>query len=227
MRRGAARGSARRRRPRAWIPAMTPRKTMISPALSKSESMKAPSLLAWPVARASVPSNMSKTPPMKTTRPPTTQGWRPTRMAPDDGDPEPDERQRRSASARPGPCASAIGSKTFLKRARESLEIVIGVAPLAREAMPRMARSRSATSPNASGRRRQMVSRPTRRLWIRPAARRRLRWWLTSGCDRPTCAMSSRTRGLALGQPPHDAQAVHVGEGLVEGPQVAEVFGLE
>ena len=40
-------------------------------ARSKTLSMNAPSGLAWPVARASVPSNMSKTPPMKTTMPPT------------------------------------------------------------------------------------------------------------------------------------------------------------
>ena len=49
---------------------MQPRKTRISPSLSKVESMNAPNLLALPVARASVPSNMSKTPPMKTTMPP-------------------------------------------------------------------------------------------------------------------------------------------------------------
>ena len=35
------------------------------------------------------------------------------------------------------------------------------------------------------------------------------------------------TRGLALGEPAHDAQAVDVGEGLVEGAQVAQVIGLD
>ena len=45
---------------------------MASPQRSKTESMNAPNLLTLPVARASVPSNMSKTPPMKTTMPPTT-----------------------------------------------------------------------------------------------------------------------------------------------------------
>ena len=33
-------------------------------------------------------------------------------------------------------------------------------------------------------------------------------------------------RRLALGKPPHDAQAVHVGQGLVESTQVAELVGL-
>ena len=32
-------------------------------------------------------------------------------------------------------------------------------------------------------------------------------------------------RRLALGEPAHDAQAVHVGEGLVEGAQLAQVSG--
>ena len=36
-----------------------------------------------------------------------------------------------------------------------------------------------------------------------------------------------RDAGLALGEAPHDAQAVHVGEGLVEGAQLAQVVGLE
>ena len=39
--------------------------------------------------------------------------------------------------------------------------------------------------------------------------------------------MSSVTDGLALGEPPHDAQAVHVGQGLVEGAQVAQIVGLD
>jgi len=33
--------------------------------------------------------------------------------------------------------------------------------------------------------------------------------------------------GLAVGQATHDAQPVHVGEGLVEGAQLAQVVGLE
>ena len=39
--------------------------------------------------------------------------------------------------------------------------------------------------------------------------------------------MSSRDRGLAVGEAPDDAQPVHVGEGLVERAQVAQVVGLE
>ena len=43
---------------------------------SKIESMNAPNWLTLPVARASVPSNMSKTPPTKTTMPPTSHSLR-------------------------------------------------------------------------------------------------------------------------------------------------------
>ena len=45
---------------------------MASPQRSKTESMNAPNGLTLPVARASVPSNMSKAPPTKTTMPPMT-----------------------------------------------------------------------------------------------------------------------------------------------------------
>ena len=38
--------------------------------------------------------------------------------------------------------------------------------------------------------------------------------------------MSSRDGGLAVGEPAHDAQPVHVGHDLVEGAQLAQVFGL-
>ncbi len=97
---------------------------MISPALSKVESMKAPNVLALPVARARVPSNMSNTPPMKTTRPPTTQSWRPTRIDPMTVIAKP-MRVRPFGVSPARPMASAIGSKTFLIAQRDSLEIVM------------------------------------------------------------------------------------------------------
>ena len=67
---------------------------MASPHRSKTESMNAPSRLTLPVARASVPSNMSKTPPTNTTIPPTVQYPRRDQAGADDGDPEADEGQR-------------------------------------------------------------------------------------------------------------------------------------
>ena len=97
---------------------------MISPALSKIESMKAPSVLALPVARASVPSNMSNTPPTKTTMPPTTQSCRPTRIDPMTVIAKP-MRVRPFGVSPARPIASAIGSKTFLITVRDSLEIVM------------------------------------------------------------------------------------------------------
>src|SRR4029450_6018650 len=103
---------------------MQPRKTRISPALSKVESMKAPNLLVWPVARARVPSNMSKTPPTKTTMPPMTHAWTPPRTEPTAVIAKP---IRVSAfGVRPSrPIARAIGSKICLMRPRDSFEMVI------------------------------------------------------------------------------------------------------
>ena len=103
---------------------MTPRKTRISPALSKVESMNEPSRLVWPVARARVPSNMSKTPPMKTTRPPTTQSSSPTSAAPTPVMMKPMTVSPSGVSPR-RPIARAIGSKIFLIWPRDSLEIVM------------------------------------------------------------------------------------------------------
>ena len=69
--------------------------------------------------------------------------------------------------------------------------MVISSTP-ARDAEDRRARARRPRrTPRAGGV--QIVSRPTRRVSTRPATRRRLRWWLTSGWLRPTWAMSSAT----------------------------------
>ena len=126
------------------------------PQRSKTESMKAPSLLTLPVARASVPSNMSKAPPMKMTSPPTSHACVASRTAPTTVIPNP-MRVRPSGVSPTRPMASAIGSKTFLKRARE----LVGDRHDGRRLSSRRRgrgspRSRSATSPNASGRRLQM-----------------------------------------------------------------------
>ncbi len=122
------------------------------------------------------------------------------------------------------PIASAIGSKTFLIRPRDSLEMVmIGGQP----ATPRMARSRAANSVKASSRRRQIVSRPRRRVTTTPAARRRPRCQRDERLAEPDVLDQLGDRGLAIGEPAHDAQPVDVGHDLVEGTQLAQVVGLD
>ena len=74
---------------------------MASPQRSKTESMNAPSLLTLPVARASVPSNMSKAPPMKTTMPPTASAGGRRRIAPTTVIAEADEGQAVGRQAEP------------------------------------------------------------------------------------------------------------------------------
>src|SRR3954463_15711752 len=87
--------------------------------------MKAPNGLTAPVARASVPSNMSNAPPMKTTSPPRTQTCAASKAAPTTEIPKP--MSVSPLGVRPArPIARAIGSKTFLIRPRDSLEIVTG-----------------------------------------------------------------------------------------------------
>ena len=90
-----------------------------------------------------------------------------------------------------------------------------------------MARSRSATSPKASGRRLQTVSRPTRWLWIEPGGAEALEVVADERLAEAHVRDELADRGVALGEAPDDAQPVHVGEGLVERPQVAEVIGLD
>src|SRR4249919_3107989 len=104
---------------------------MASPQRSNTESMNAPNGLTLPVARASVPSNMSKAPPMNTMMPPITQSWAARSAAPTTEIPKP--MSVSPFGVRPTrPIASAMGSKTFLIRPRDSLEMVTGL-PLARE----------------------------------------------------------------------------------------------
>ncbi len=156
--------------------------------------MNAPRRLTRPVARASVPSNMSKTPPAKTTRPPTSQSWLASRIAPTAVIAEPDEREPVRRQPQP-----AEGERDRLAELLEPATRLVGdrhpgvlsSRPAGRS--PARARSRAATSSNAPGRREQMVSRPTRRVTTRPASRSRLRWWLTRGWDSPTWSISSVT----------------------------------
>ena len=92
--------------------------------------------------------------------------------------------------------------------------------------MPSTSRWRSATAWKASGRSVQRTSRPLRRVSTRPAARRRPRCQLTSGCERPTCSMSSVTDRAAASESLDDAQPVDVGECLVEDPELTKLVGL-
>src|SRR4029079_69846 len=85
--------------------------------------MNAPNGLTLPVARARVPSNMSKAPPTKTTMPPMTQSCATRSRAPAIEMPKP--MRVRPLGVRPArPIARATGSKTFLIRPRDSLEMV-------------------------------------------------------------------------------------------------------
>ena len=188
---------------------------MISPARSKIESMNAPSVLTWPVARASVPSNMSKTPPTKTTRPPTSQTWTPTRTAPTTVIANPMRVSAFGRQARAGPSPSAIGSKTFLIAAAG----VVGDRhrSAGQLAKPRMARSRAANSAKASSRRRQTVSRPWRARLDDAGGAQPAEVPRDERLGQARRGRSARVDGrLAVGQAADDPQPVHVGHGLVE-----------
>ena len=91
---------------------------------------------------------------------------------------------------------------------------------------PSRARSRARCASNDSGTSEQTVSRPLRRVVTMPAARSLPRCQLTSGWESPTWSMSSVTVAAPAGQALDDAQAVDVGEGLVEVAQLAQVIGL-
>src|SRR4051794_16912080 len=203
----------------ARSPAMTPRKTRISPILSKVESMNEPSRLVWPVARASVPSNMSKTPPMKTMRPPTIQNWTPTSAAPA-------AVMRKPMTVSPSgvrprrPIASAIGSKIFLIWLRDSLEIVMsashpqyGPLPLGELVKclgPETADRLSAPAPGLDDAGAPEATDVPRHERLRQA----------------DMGDELGDRRLTVRQPADDPEAIHVGHDLVEGAQLAQVIGL-
>ena len=138
----------------------------------------------------------------------------------DDGDPEADERQ--PVGVRPRrPIPSAIGSKTFLIRPRDSFEIVIGSAGHAED---------RALARGEFGER--LLAQAADRLAAVPA-----RLDHAGGAEAAEVPRHERLRqpdmrdelgdgGLAVGEPAHDAQTVDVGHDLVEGTQLAEVFGL-
>ena len=182
--------------------------------------MNAPSLLTLPVARASVPSNMSKAPPMKTTIPPTSQSWRREETAPTTVIPKPISVS--PSGVRPSrPIPSAIGSKTFLMRPRDSFEIDIGLArhaedrALAGRELRECLLAEAADGLAALAPRLDDASSPEATEMPR---HERLR--------EPDVGDELGDGRLALGQATDDAQAVHVGHDLVEGTQLAKFFGL-
>ena len=141
-----------------------------------------------------------------------------------DGDGEPDQGQDVRRQAERGPSPRAIGSKMPLTRERVSFEMVIAWHWLA---MPRIARSRSATSPKASG------TKAHDRLATDAAG-------VDEAGDTQALEVVADERlaqadvgdelgdaGLTVREASDDAQPIHVGEGLVEGAQLAQVVGLE
>ena len=117
---------------------------------------------------------------------------------------------------------SAIGSKTFLIRVRESFEMVIGLAY-----EPEGGALPAANSSNASSRRRQIVSRPWRRVSTTPVARRRVRCQDDERLGQPDVVDQLGHGGVAVREPTQDAQPVHVRHDLVERAQLAQVVRLD
>src|SRR5829696_747522 len=162
---------------------------------------------------------MSKTPPMKTMRPPTIQSCTPTSAAPAAVMTKPMTVRPSGVSPR-RPMASAIGSKIFLIRPRDSFESVMSAGDAQDCPFP--------------------LGELVERLLAEPADR------LTAMAPRFDDARAAqaadmpgderlretdmrdqlRDRGLAVGQSPNDAEAIHVGHDLVKGAQLAEVIGL-
>src|SRR3990170_1984616 len=189
---------------------------MASPQRSKTESMNAPSGLACPVARARVPSNMSNTPPAKTTMPPMAHSLAPSRTAPATVMAKP---TRVSASGvRPAlPMASATGSKVRLIRSRPAFERVIGSAhdaedgPLARGDLVEGLRTEADDdlAPVALGRDETGVAQA---LDIMGDER----------LGQSDVLDELRDGRRAIGQAADDAETIDVGQRLVERAQAAE-----
>ena len=99
-------------------------------------------------------------------------------------------------------------------------------AVCSRCSMPRTRRSCSAKARNASGRRRETVSRPTRRVWMRPATPEPAEVPRDERLAEPDPLDELGDGRLALGEALDDPQAVHVGERLVDDAQRAQVVGL-
>src|SRR4051812_26521420 len=193
---------------------------MASPQRSKTESMNAPSVLALPVARASVPSNMSKTPPTNTMIPPASQSCparsaapttviaKPTRVSPSG------VRPRR-------PIPSAIGSKTFLIVDRDSFEIVMCSAGDPEDCPFAGVELVEGCGPQAADR---LAPDPAR---LDDTGRSETAQM--PGHERlgePHMVGQLGHRRITMGEPAHDAQPVHVGHDLVEGTQLAEIVRL-
>ena len=161
--------------------------------------MNAPSLLTLLVARARAPSNRSKTPPKTTRRPATSQAWAPAATAATQA-----MRKPMTVSAlgdRPSrPRPTAIGVMRPRTRARVSGETS---DPLTRRPARRRRRSpRRGRAPAPGGSRTTRTPRgrscgrsrgPAGARVTSPTSRSLPRCHDTSGCDRPTWAMSSVT----------------------------------
>ena len=200
-------------------PTTSPRYTITSPARSNTESMKAPRLLTRPVARARVPSNMSKTPPRKMTRPPASHSCPATRTAPT------------TVIANPIR-VSASGVRPSRPMAeRDRLEGLLDPRPgVVRDrhghpANPRMARSRAANSANASAASRQMVSRPFRRRLDHACGAQAADMPRDQRLRQPDVVDQLGHGRVAGHEPAHDPEPVDVGHGLVEDAQLAQVLG--
>ena len=182
--------------------------------------MNAPNGLTLPVARASVPSNMSKAPPTKTTMPPMTQSCATRSRAPAIEIPKPISVS--PFGVRPTrPIASAIGSKTFLIRPRDSLEMVICSPCHAKDGA--FAGGELLERFLAEAADRLAALPPGHHDAGRSEATQMPRHERLAEADMGDQLGDGR---LALGETPDDPQPVDVGHDLVERTQLAQVLGL-
>ena len=192
--------------------------------------MNAPSFDALPVARASAPSNRSKTPPKTTSRPARSQLCEAAAMAAMIAMPKPI--RVRALGVRPTlPIATAIGVAMPRTRARR-----FGRDERAHEAAcsrPRRRRGRGWPRLARGELLERLGDEAVDGLAAAGAAPRRARpRGAARGATRRAAAtarpgsMSSVTVASASARRAHDAEPVHVGEGLVDEPQLAQLVGL-
>ena len=233
--RGAHRGGGQARRPGRSRPRRQPDDDAeVDDRLagrSKTESRNAPSWLTLPVARASVPSNMSKTPPTKTRIPadepqlgrgaataPTTVIAKPMRVSPFGRQAEAADARGRSARR---PRDAGRGSRCEIEPLTSAASISGRDAEDGRASRRRRTRR---TPPGAGGR----PSRgPPGGVSTSPAARSRPRCHETSGCDSPTCRDELGDGRLAVGQARTMRSRFTSARALWNGAQLAQVVGLD
>ena len=153
-----------------------------------------------PVARASVPSNRSKIPKASTRTPASSHelaggGARGDARAEEADDVRAFGRQAEPAERR-GDGGRQAADAVARRRRRRGSRSRGGVLPALEAQDAALVLGEGAGRPRGGGV--ETVSRPTRRVWIRPAARSRPRCHDTSGWLSPTRSMSSDTRRLAL-----------------------------